>query len=111
MVRELTARDVPVGWDLWALTAIPGYGLARLGQWDRGLIWTTLFSAALYFGSTDSPDPSQFAEYGRTGNVPPPYPREPELVLLGLAALLWVLSVVITAWRRRRQLNLQNTAV
>ncbi len=108
VVRELTARDVPVGWDLWALTAIPGYGLARLGQWDRGLIWTTLFSAALYFGSTDSPDPTQFAEYGRTGNVPPAYPREPELVLLALAALLWVLSVVITAWWRRRLASLQN---
>ncbi len=111
VVRELTDRDVPLGWDLWALTAIPGYGLARLGQWDRGLIWTALFSAALYFASTDSPDPTQFAEYGRTGNVPPPYPREPELVLLALAALLWVLSVVITAWWRRRLASLQNTPV
>ena len=103
VVKELNDRDVPAGWDLWALTAIPGYGLARLEQWDRGLIWTALFSAALYFASIDSPDPIQFAEYGRTANVPPPYPRGPEWVLLGLAALLWVLSVLATVRRRRRQ--------
>jgi hypothetical protein len=111
VVKELNDRDVPIGWDLGVLTALPGYGLARLGQWDRGLIWTALVSAALYFASTDSPDPAQFAEYGRTGNLPPPYPREPEWVLLALAALLWVLSVAFTAWRRRRLASLQNTAV
>jgi hypothetical protein len=105
VVRELTDHDVPVGRDLWALTAIPGYGLARLGQWDRGLIWTTLFSAALYFASTDSPDPTQFAEYGRTGNVPPPYPRGPEWVLLAVAAILWGLSIAATLWQRRRRLH------
>ncbi len=111
VVKELNDRDNPIGWDLWVLTAIPGYGLARLGQRDRGLIWTTLFCAALYFASIDSPDPTQFAEYGRTGNVPPPYPREPEWILLALAALLWVMSIVITAWRRRRQAGLQNTPI
>ena len=105
VVKELDDRDVPVGWDLWALTAIPGYGLARLGQWGSGLAWTALFSAALYLASTDSPDPAQFAEYGRTANVPPPYPREPEWVLLALAATLFVLSVAVTARRRRRQLS------
>jgi hypothetical protein len=84
---------------------MPGYGLARLGQWSHGLIWTALFSAALYFASTDSPDPEQFAEYGHSGNVPPPYPRGPEWVLLALATLLWVLSVLATVWRRRRQLS------
>ena len=103
VVKELNDRDVPVGWDLWTLAAIPGYGLARLGEWSRGLIWTTLFSAALYFASTDSPDPELFAEYGRTANVPPPYPREPEWILLVLAAVLFVLSVVVTVLRRRRQ--------
>jgi hypothetical protein len=105
VVRELTDNDVPARWDLWALTAIPGYGLARLGHMDRGLIWTTLFSAALYFGSTDSPDPTQFAEYARTANVPPPYPRGPEWVLLAVAALLFVLSVVVTVRQRQRQLD------
>jgi hypothetical protein len=105
VVNELNDRDVPAGWDLWALTAIPGYGLARLGRWDRGLIWTALFSAVLYLASIDSPDPTQFAEYGRTANVPPPYRRGPEWVLLAVAALLWVLSVVVTVRRRRRQLG------
>jgi len=102
VVKELVDRDVPIGWDLWALTAIPGFGLARLGEWGRGLIWTTLVSAALYFASTDSPDPELFAEYGRTANVPPPYPRGPEWVLLALAAVLFVSTVVVTVRERRR---------
>jgi hypothetical protein len=105
VVKELNDRDVHVGWELWTLTTMPGYGLARLGQWSHGLIWTALFSAALYFASTDSPDPEQFAEYGHSGNVPPPYPRGPEWVLLALATLLWVLSVLATVRRRRRQLS------
>jgi hypothetical protein len=77
--------------------------LVRLGQWFRGLVWTALFSAALYFGSTDSPDPAQFADYGTSGNVPPPMPRGPEYVLLGLAAILWVLSIAVTIRQRRRR--------
>ena len=105
VVKELVDRDVPVGWELWMLATLPGYGLARLGQWGRGLMWTTLFSAAFYFASTDSPDPELFAEYGRTANVPPPYPRGPEWVLLALAAVLFVLSVVGTVRRRQRQLE------
>jgi hypothetical protein len=87
------------------LSVLPGYGLARLGQWFRGLMWTVLFSAALYFGSTDSPDPAQFAEYGTSGNVPPPIPRWPEYVLLALAAVLWVLSLAATVRRRRRRFH------
>jgi hypothetical protein len=105
VVKELIDKDVPVAWDLWVFTAIPGYGLARLGQWSRGLIWTALFFAALYFASTDSPDPELFAEYGRTNNVPPSYPREPEWVLLALATLLFALSVVVTVRRRRMQVR------
>ncbi|MGH7761953.1 MAG: hypothetical protein ACREOY_11150 [Candidatus Dormibacteraceae bacterium] len=105
VVQDLNKRDVPVGWDLWVLTALPGYGLVRLGRWSSGLAWTALFSAALYFASTDSPDPSQFTEYGGTGNVPPAYPREPEWVLLTLAGVLFVMSVAATAWRRRKELS------
>ena len=105
VVKELEDRDVPIGPELWSLTALPGFGLIRLGSWNRGLVWTALFSAALYFASTDSPDPAQFIEYGRTGNVPPPIPRGPEWILLALAALLWVLSITATAWQRRRYLQ------
>ena len=105
LVMDLHDRDTPVGLELWVLTVLPGYGLARLGQWFRGLMWTVLFAAALYFGSTDSPDPTQFADYGASGNVPPPIPRSPEYVLLGLAAILWVLSIVLTVRQRRRRFH------
>jgi hypothetical protein len=67
-------------------------------------MWAALFSAALYFASTDSPDPTQFADYGRSGNVPPAYPRGAEWALLALAALLAVVSIAVTAWQRRRRL-------
>jgi hypothetical protein len=105
VVKELEDRDVPIGPELWTLAAIPGFGLIRLGKWNRGLVWTALFSAALYFASTDSPDPAQFIEYGRTGNVPPAIPRSPEWTLLALAALLFVLSIAATVWERRRALQ------
>jgi hypothetical protein len=105
VVKELEDRDLPIGAELWILAALPGFGLMRLGQWTRGLVWAALFSAALYFASTDSPDPALFAEYGRTGNVPPALPRGPEWILLALAALLWVLSIAATVWQRRRSLQ------
>ena len=105
VVKELEDRNTPVGSELWILTALPGFGLMRLGRWTRGLVWTALFSAALYFASTDSPDPAQFAEFGRTGNVPPALPRGPEWVLLGLALLVWILSIGATAWEGRRSLQ------
>jgi hypothetical protein len=105
VVRELEDRDITVGWELWILAALPGFGLMRLGRWSRGLVWTALFSAALYFASTDSPDPAQFAEFGRTGNVPPALPRGPEWVLLALAALIWLFSIAATVWERRRALQ------
>jgi hypothetical protein len=104
VVKELADRAVPIGVDLWIITAIPGFGLMRLGQWSRGLMWAALFSAALYFASTDSPDPTQFADYGSSGNVPPAYPRGAEWALLALAALLAVVSIAVTAWQRRRRL-------
>jgi len=109
VVKELDDRNISIGSELWILTALPGFGLMRLGRWTRGLLWTGLFSAALYFASTDSPDPAQFAELGRTGNVPLALPRGPEWVLLGLASLFWMLSIGATAWERRR--SLQNEIV
>ena len=105
VVKKLNDRDVPVDWDLWVLAAIPGYGLARLGQWGRGLMWTVLVAAAFYFASTDSPDPAQFLEFGRTGNVPTSYPRSPEWVLLTVAALLWLAAIALTALQQRRRLG------
>jgi hypothetical protein len=105
LVKDLHDRHAPIGFELWVLTLLPGYGLARLDQWLRGLVWTVLFSAALYFGSTDSPDPTLFADYGASGNVPPPMPRGPEYVLLGLAAILWVLSIAVTLRQRRSRFH------
>jgi hypothetical protein len=101
VARGLAVSHTTAGLDLWVFTVIPGYGLVRLGSWSRGLIFTVLFSAALYLGSTDSPDPVQFADYGQSGNVPPPMPRGPEWVLLGLAAAIWIVSVAVTVAHAR----------
>jgi hypothetical protein len=105
VVKDLNDRAVPIHADLWILTALPGFGLVRLGRWALGLTWAILFSAAFYFASTDSPDPTQFADYGRYGNVPPAYPRGAEWALLALAALLWVTSVALTVRERRRPVS------
>ena len=51
----------------------------------------------------------ELADYGRSGNVPPPYPRGAEWVLLGLAALFWVVSVGVTAWRRANLQTVPNS--
>jgi len=106
VVRELQRRSAPLREDLWLMTAIPGFGLMRMGRWLAGGVWAGLFSAAFYLASADSPTATELADYGRSGNVPPPYPRGAEWVLLGLAALFWVVSVGVTAWRRA---NLQTT--
>ncbi len=105
VVKDLQDRDVGPGPELWILTIIPGFGLARLGHWVRGLTWTVLFAGALYLGSTDSPDPVQFADYGASGNVPPPIPRSPEYVLLAIAAAVWIVSVILTVRQYRRGSN------
>jgi hypothetical protein len=106
-IRELRLRHAPPREDLWLLTAIPGFGLLRLGRWFEGGVWAGLFIAAVYLASTDSPDSTEFADLGRYGAVPPPFPRGAEWVLLGAAVLFWVISVAVTVWRRR---NLQTRA-
>ena len=103
VIRRLIDRQAQPGADLWVLTAIPGYGLMRLGRWARGAIFAALVDGAFYFGSTDSPDASVFVEYGRSNNVPPPIPRGPEWVLLAFAAGVWLLSILATIVERQRQ--------
>jgi hypothetical protein len=103
VVKALDDAQAPVGRELWLLTAIPGYGLMRLRRWGRGLAFAALVCGAIYFASTDSPDPTQFADYGLSNNVPPPIPRGPEWFLLGVAAVLWLASVGATILEKRRQ--------
>jgi hypothetical protein len=107
VIRELRRRHAPPRGDLWLLTAIPGFGLLRMGRWFEGGVWAGLFIAAVYLASTDSPDSTEFADLGRYGAVPPPFPRGAEWVLLGTAVLFWIVSIAITVWRRR---NLQTRA-
>ena len=94
VVKRLLDSEAPIRAEFWLLAALPGFGLMRLGRWGRGLTWSFLFSTAVVLASLDSPDMTQFAEFGRTNNVPPAPPtRSPEWILLGIAALLWALSV------------------
>jgi Ni,Fe-hydrogenase I cytochrome b subunit len=102
---ELWRRRVPLGGDLWLLTAVPGFGLVRLGHWASGLALTALVAGAFYLASSDSPDSTQFADYGRFGTVPPAYPRAAGWVLLAVTLALIVVGVALTL---RRWLKLQS---
>jgi len=106
-IRELRRRHAQPREELWLLTAIPGFGLLRMGRWFEGGVWAGLFIAAVYLASTDSPDSTEFADLGRYGAVPPPFPRGAEWVLLGAALFFWIFSIAVTVWRRR---NLQTRA-
>jgi len=99
---ELWRRRVPVGADLWLLTAVPGFGLVRLGRWASGLALTALVAGAFYLASSDSPDSTQFADYGRFGTVPPAYPRAAGWVLLAVTAALILVGVALTVRLRRK---------
>ena len=101
LVRELYLRHAPPGAEVWLLTAIPGFGLMRLGRWLEGAVWAGLFTTAFYLASTQSPDSTEFYDLGRFGNVPTPYPRAAEWALLGAAAAFWIVSAGVTVWRRR----------
>ncbi len=109
VARELRRCSAPLREDLWLLTAIPGFGLMRLGRWFAGAAWAGLFTAAVYLASADSPTATELADYGATGNVPPAYPRGAEWVLLGLAALFWVVSLGVTIWRRANLQTVPNS--
>ena len=103
LVKRFADAEAPVGSEQWLFTALPGLGLMRLGSWSVGLLYTGLFAAAFYLGTTDSPDPTQFQEYARTYNVPPPIPRAPEWILFGVAGAIWLLSIVATIRLQRRE--------
>jgi len=90
------------GADLWLATALPGFGLMLLGRWGRGATLTVLTAGAFYFASSDSPDSTIFADYGRFGAVPPAYPRAAGWLLLATAAALYVLAIALTVWERRK---------
>jgi hypothetical protein len=103
VVKRLADAKVPLGAELWFFTALPGVGLMRLGSWSVGLLYAGLFAVAFYLGTTDSPDPTQFQDYGRTVNLPPPIPRAPEWILFGVAGVIWLLSIVVTVQQQRRE--------
>jgi hypothetical protein len=108
VVAKLGRRDREVGADAWLLATIPGFGLARLGQRGRGLIWLCLVSAALYSASLQSPDPLEWQYHGQFHgefNVPTPPPtRAAVWFFLAIAAGFAILSVLdtIREWRRHR---------
>lgn len=95
---RVSNRDRAGAAEVWLLAAIPGYGLARLDRWGRGLIWTLLFASALLLASYSSPDMSLFEQFRNYSSLPPaPSNRLPTWILVVTALVLWALSVIDTA--------------
>jgi hypothetical protein len=91
--------------DIWFLAALPGFGLARLGKWYRGLVWLALVAICVYMASLQSPDPTTWQDLG-PNNVPTPFPnRAPVWFFLALAAGIWAGSVLDTYRQARRQIQ------
>ncbi len=96
-------EDKPIGAELWALGAIPGAGLFRLGKRMRGSVWAVLVGMALFFAGQDTPDPAMFNAAGRWLEIPTAPPtRAPALAFLVAAVILVALSVADTILQRRR---------
>jgi hypothetical protein len=106
VARRYRESDLHLGPETWWLAAIPGSGLRRLDRTARGLLWASLVAAALWLASLDSPIAPLFQTVNGMQDLPDPLPtRAPTWVLLGLAALLAVLSVADTIRFRRRLLS------
>lgn len=96
VAQRLYEREV-VGLEVWLAAALPGYGLICLGRPGRGLIWTTLFGAAVLLASYSSPEMSIFEQFRNFGSLPPAPPsRAPTWTLLGIACVGAALSVADT---------------
>ena len=103
VARRYRDSDLHSGAETWWLAAVPAFGLLRLDRTSRGLLWTTLVAAALWLASLDSPMAPLFQTINGMQDLPDPLPtRAPTWVLLGIAALLAVLSAVDTIRMRRR---------
>lgn len=104
IVTKLRVWRSEVGVEAWLLAAVPGFGLARLGRWGRGLAWLLLVAAAIYLASLQSPDPTVWQDFGQFNVPTPPPTRAPVWIFLALAAGLVVLSLLDTLreWRRHR---------
>jgi hypothetical protein len=99
-------KDEPAGAELWALSAIPGAGLFRLGKRVRGSVWAVLVGMALFFAGQDTSDPAMFNAAGRWLEIPTAPPtRAPALALLAAAVFFLALSVGDTILQRRRLLD------
>lgn len=106
VVWELQRRHATPGREVWALSALPGFGLMRMGRWLTGVVCCATAGGAFYLASADSPDSTLFADYGRFGDVPPAYPRGAAWVLLATAAAMLLLSFALTL-RRWRELQIE----
>jgi hypothetical protein len=104
VVLKLRSQNREAGADAWLLASIPGFGLARLGRWSRGLAWLFLVATALYLASLQSPDPTEWQDLGQFNVPTPPPTRAPVWILLAIAAGFAILSALdtIREWRRIR---------
>lgn len=103
VVMRFQSARLDIGWEQWLLTAIPGFGLMRLGNWTTGVLYAVVFAGLFFLASVDSPDAGVLHEYGKNNAVPPAYQRAEEWILLVLALGVWVLSIVWTLRERRRE--------
>jgi hypothetical protein len=95
--------DNPPGAETWLLSAVPGFGLIRLGKTSRGLLWTTLVVGALMVATFDSPIAPLFQPLNGLPDLPDRLPtRAPTWILLGAAVLFELLSVADTVRAKRR---------
>jgi hypothetical protein len=90
----------------WAMA--PGAGLVRLEHRVGGRFWLLGVAAAVFLLRGTGYSPVEFAYWSSIGGrLPPVAPRNDFTVLAGVLVIVWLASVAVTFWVRRRDSNAQ----
>jgi len=104
LARRYHESDDPPGKEVWILAAIPGFGLMRLGQSARGLLWAGLGVFFLLVATLASPMAPLFQPLQGFSDLPAAPPtRGGTWIPLILAVVAAILSVADTIWVARRR--------